>query len=66
MKQIKKARRVVTGLWLALCAFQLSIWLITCVVSMHIVNPWWLWTVAVGGIIVSWLWWATEPRASRP
>lgn len=63
--RIRTGRRVVSGLWVALCAFQISIWMIGSIVSLDFVNPWWLWTVAVGGIVISGMWWVTDKKLLR-
>ncbi|HEY0453969.1 hypothetical protein [Actinophytocola sp.] len=55
-------RRVVTGVWVAVNVVQFTVWLVACLVSWHLVNPWWLWSVGVGGVIVGALWWATSRK----
>jgi hypothetical protein len=45
--------RMVTGLWLALTAIQFTVWMLACVIGGHLVNPWWLWTAAAGGVVVA-------------
>jgi hypothetical protein len=44
--------RAITGVWLALTAIQFTVWMLACVIGGHLVNPWWLWTAAVGGLVV--------------
>jgi hypothetical protein len=53
---------VVTGVWVAVNVVQFTVWLVACLVSWHLVNPWWLWSVGVGGVIVGALWWATSRK----
>jgi len=54
------ARRVIAGLWLAVTVIQFDIWLLICLIGWHLINPWWLWTLVGGAIVVGGLWWATE------
>jgi membrane protein YdbS with pleckstrin-like domain len=43
--------RIVTVLWLAVLMIQVVVWLIIGVVG-GFDSPWWLWTVAGGGLVV--------------
>jgi len=54
------ARRVATGIWLGMSLIQFCVWMLVCLIGLHLVNPWWLWTAIGGGLIVAGLWWATE------
>lgn len=49
-------RRVVTMAWLGIGSVQFVIWMMICLIGWHVVNPFWLWTAAVGGLIVGGLW----------
>ena len=58
--------KAVTGVWAAVSLIQLTVWLLVCVIGWHFVNPWWLWTVLVGGAVVGALWFATRsPKSVR-
>ena len=52
-------RAVVTGVWLAVSLVQFVVWTLVCLIGWHLVNPWWIWTVLVGGVVVGGLWWVT-------
>jgi hypothetical protein len=43
---------MITMLWLLVSTVQFTVWTLVCVIGWHLASPWWLWTVAVGGIIV--------------
>jgi hypothetical protein len=53
-------RRVVVGLCLGLTLLQFSIWVPLCLISLHFVAPWWLWSAATSVLLIGGLWWATE------
>jgi hypothetical protein len=55
-KGLLTVRRVATGIWLGVCGLQFVIWLLICLIGWHLANPFWLWTAAVGGVIVGGLW----------
>lgn len=56
------ARRVVTAVWLGGIGVQLIIWALMSLIGWRFVNPYWLWTAAVGGVVVGALWWITGHR----
>jgi hypothetical protein len=43
--------RILTALWLSVLLVEFTIWLIISIVG-GLTSPWWLWTLAVGGVIV--------------
>jgi hypothetical protein len=59
------ALRVVTWIWLLVNLLQVVIWAAASVIGQHFVNPWWLWTLAVGGVVVGGLWWFAGSRKSK-
>lgn len=46
------ASRVATGLWLAVSAVNLVVWLMVTIISGSVDGPWFLWSVAAGGVVV--------------
>ncbi|MEC3974120.1 hypothetical protein [Amycolatopsis sp. H20-H5] len=48
-----KVLYAITLLWVLATLLQLSVWTLVCVISWHFVNPWWLWTAAIGGLVVA-------------
>jgi hypothetical protein len=50
------ARRVVTVAWLGIGSLQFVIWMMICLVGWHFADPFWLWTAAVGGVLVGGMW----------
>lgn len=55
-------RRGAVKVWLGLCLVQFVVWGLICVIGGHLVEPWFLWTVGVGGVLVGALHLVT-PRA---
>lgn len=55
-KGLLAARRVVTAAWLGICGLQVLIWVMMCLIGWHLADPFWLWTAAVGGVIVGGVW----------
>ena len=50
------ARRIATAIWLAGVALQFVIWVLMCLIGRHLADPFWLWTAAVGGVVVGGMW----------
>jgi hypothetical protein len=44
--------RVAAGLWGALGAVQLTVWLLICLISWSLDGPWFLWSLAGGALVV--------------
>ncbi len=49
--KLTMATRIVTAVWLAVLLIEFGVWLMICLIG-GFVAPWWLWTVAVGGLVV--------------
>ncbi|TDV45618.1 hypothetical protein [Actinophytocola oryzae] len=45
------AKRVVTALWLSVLLVEFTVWLLVGIIG-GFDGPWWLWTAAVGGVVV--------------
>jgi hypothetical protein len=58
-------RAVVTGVWLAVSAVQFLVWSVICLIGWHFANPWWIWTVLVGGVVVGGFW-AVTGKSNGP
>ncbi|ALG12102.1 hypothetical protein [Kibdelosporangium phytohabitans] len=56
IRNLPPVRRVITTAWLAVVGIQLAIWLAMCLIGWHLPYPFWLWTAAVGGVIVGVIW----------
>ncbi len=52
--------RVATAVWLAVSLVEFVVWMLICTIGLRLVDPWWLWTMMVGGLVVGALWWITE------
>ncbi|MET0237649.1 MAG: hypothetical protein ABW224_23625 [Kibdelosporangium sp.] len=50
------ARNVLTAAWVGVSSLQFVIWVLICVIGWHFANPFWLWTVVVGGLVVGAMW----------
>jgi hypothetical protein len=58
--------RVVTAVWAGVSMIQLATWVLILVIGGSLVNPWWLWTVGIGGAVVGAMWWmAASDRRDR-
>lgn len=49
--RLTMAKRIVTAVWLGVLLIEFGVWLLISVIG-GLVFPWWLWTVAVGGLAV--------------
>jgi hypothetical protein len=58
----RAARTVALLVWLGASGVQVAVWVLVCAIGQRLVSPWWLWTVAGGGLVVAALWWLTRPR----
>jgi hypothetical protein len=45
------AARIVTALWLSVLLIECAVWLVISIIGGP-TSPWWLWTAAIGGIVV--------------
>jgi hypothetical protein len=50
------ARNVVTAAWVGVSSLQFVIWVLICVIGWHLANPFWLWTLVLGGLVVGAMW----------
>lgn len=58
--------RILTAVWLSILMVEVFVWLMISIIGGHIVPPWWLWTVAVGGAVVGGFWYfAHNDRKAR-
>jgi membrane associated rhomboid family serine protease len=48
--------RVLTAVWAGLLMVEFAVWLVICLVSGALESPWWLWTAAIGGVVVGGFW----------
>jgi hypothetical protein len=48
--------RIMTAVWLSILMVEFFVWLLISIIGGHVVSPWWLWTIAVGGTIVGGFW----------
>jgi hypothetical protein len=53
-------RRIAVLLWAVLTVVNFVIWALICLISGSWDDPWWLWTVLGGALVVGGLWWVTE------
>jgi hypothetical protein len=53
-------RQAVTAVWLGVNFIQIVVWVLICVIGLHFANPWWLWSLVGGLIIVGPLWWFAD------
>jgi hypothetical protein len=57
--------KIITMVWLVLTCLQFTVWLLSCLISWHLVSPWWLWPAGVGGVLVGGIWLATAKVRTR-
>ncbi|SDU77334.1 hypothetical protein [Jiangella alkaliphila] len=57
---VTMALRVATGVWIAMTAVQIVVWLAIGIGTGGLDVPWWLYSTAGGAGIVAALWWANE------
>lgn len=58
-------RRGAVTVWLGLCLVQFVVWGLICVIGGRLVEPWFLWTVGVGGVLVGALLLLAKPTGGR-
>ncbi len=46
------ARRMITKVWLIVCAVQVATWAMIDIISWELTFPWWLWSVGAGAAII--------------
>jgi hypothetical protein len=56
------ARNVVTAAWVGASSLQFVVWVAICLIGWHLINPFWLWSVLGGGVIVGAMWIAQARR----
>lgn len=50
--RLRSIRRAFTLFMLSVNAIQIVVWLLICIIGWHIENPWWLWSLGGGLLIV--------------
>lgn len=63
---LRTALRVTTAVWLLTTVVQLTVWLAIATVGGNLDAPWWLYSTAVGGVIVGLVWAANEAGHGAP
>lgn len=58
-------RRGAVMVWLGLSLVQFVVWGMICVIGGQLVEPWFLWTVGVGALIVGGISLVTTPKGGR-
>jgi hypothetical protein len=53
------ALRVLTVVWLIVCAVQVAAWAMIDIIRWELTFPWWLWSVGAGAVIIGILRWTT-------
>jgi hypothetical protein len=58
-------RRVAVLVWLGLSLVQFVVWGLICIIGGRLVEPWFLWTVGVGAVVVGALSLLTTAKGGR-
>jgi hypothetical protein len=61
----RRGLRLVTMAWAGINLIHIVIWTITCLVTLHLENPWWIWSFAIPGALLAGAWWYTNPDRQR-
>jgi hypothetical protein len=50
--------RIATLIWAAITLIHFTIWVLACIISGGMQNPWWLWIALPPGVVIGAAWWA--------